>query len=50
MLNIMEDIEDTQNNEVLNNNEKEQNIEQEVTDVPEIDWHEKYLYLFLEKK
>ena len=38
-------MEDTQNNEVLNNNEKEQNIEQEVTDVPEIDWHEKYLYL-----
>lgn len=41
----MEDMEDTQNNEVFNNNEQEQNIEQEVTVVPEIDWHEKYLYL-----
>lgn len=38
-------MEDVQNNEVFINNEQEQNNEQEVTVVPEIDWHEKYLYL-----
>lgn len=38
-------MEDVQNNEVFINNEQEQNIEQKVTVVPEIDWHEKYLYL-----
>lgn len=38
-------MEDVQNNEMFINNEQEQNIEQEVNVVPEIDWHEKYLYL-----
>lgn len=41
-------MEDVQNNEVFINNEQEQNNEQEVTVVPEIDWHEKYLYLAAE--
>lgn len=41
-------MEDVQNNKVFNNNEQEQNIEQEVNVVPEIDWHEKYLYLAAE--
>ena len=39
-------MEDVQNKEVFNNNEQTPNNEQNIT--PEIDWHEKYLYLAAE--